>query len=934
LSTADLPGLPIDSPGAEEPFDFFSSPPLTTFVGRDDELEELRSVFRKGGRLVTLTGIGGIGKTRLAVELFSEAAELNWPKAYFVQLGSLTNSMSVQRAVLEALGGAVYSNRSPLEAAADRLQPAPALLVLDCCEHVSEAARQVAEILLHRCPSLAVLSTSRSPLGVAGEVVWRVRPLAMHRPAGQSWTEVSDAALLFVDRAQHLYPQFRLTEEVSATVENIARRVDGIPLAIELAASRVRVLSPKEIASGLEDHLGLLRGRQRASDPRHQTMRASLDWSYGLLTDDLHAFFARLSVFAGSFDLQAATALCAETPGEQGEVLDNLEALIDSSLLFVEHGKDVSRFRLLDFVRQYAVELLTDPVERSLLAQRHRIYYKELAQQADREIWALNPVGRARLDDESSNLHAAIEDGCLRAPEDALAIVGALSLYWRVRGRLGEGLVATDRSLGCPQPSPSAERALALASLSTMSFWFGDFSRTMTSAVDAVEMGKAVGDPRSQAQALSALGNLTILGDPGTGDELLEQAVGLARTAGDEVALCNALVAQGVSYHFHDDPDAMRIPVEEALCGAEAINYEDNIRWCLWCLSHGALAAGELAVAREHGERSLAMMKGEDPLCHYCAIEVVSILDATTGAVDTARERALGALEPSRTEGLRLGTGVLMHALGVAALAGGDLDEARYWASSLYEQEPDVLYLGWHAQEILAAEALARDDSRRAKIHLDLLAMIAARLGNQRAGAIAQLGLSRSSLLEGDDQRAERLAHEAMNVLAKRGWSVQTIDALEVLAEIAIFHGQYERGLRLVGAARSERERRGLTPIPTVRHRIERQFAGARDAIGNEALSSALGEGARLSVEEAVTYARRARGDHTKATHGWASLSPAEKQVAEHAARGMSNPEIAVELFMARDTVKAHLSHVYAKLGIANRNQLGLFVTDQTKNDL
>jgi predicted ATPase/DNA-binding CsgD family transcriptional regulator len=925
---AALPSDEVDDLGAQELVRFPAALPLTRFVGRNDELEELRAVFREGSRLVTLIGTGGIGKTRLAVEFLYGKAELDWANAYFVQLEALTNSTLVQGAVLEALGGATYSSRSPLDAAAERLQGDPALVVLDCCEHVRGAARHAAETLLHRCPLLAVLTTSRSPLGVAGEFVRPVPPLSMQRSGHGDWGGISDAARLFVDRARHLDPQFELTEEVATTVETIARRVDGIPLAIELAASRVRVLSPEEIANGLGDHLSLLRSGQRASDPRHQTMRASLDWSYGLLTDHLRAFFARLSVFSGSFDLQAVAALCAGSPEGPGEILDDLESLIDSSLLVVERRGDVSRFRLLDFVRQYALELLSDLGEGELLARRHRTYYLELARRADQEVWALDPAGRARLDDESSNLRVAIDDACARTPEDALAIVGALGQYWRMRGRLREGVAAAEQSLRCAPSKPSTERALALATLSMLSFWLGDFGRTTTSATAALEAGRAVGDLRSQANALTRLGALTILGDPELGNPMLKEATELARAAGNNFALCDSLTCLAISYHFHDDADAMRIPLAEALRASEAMGFEDNVRWCLWCLSHTALSAGELAIARAHGERAQAMMPGEDPFCHYCAVEVLSLIDSVTGAVDAARERAMENLEPSKTQQIRLGTGVLMHALGVAALAAGDLDDARHWASILYEQEPDVLYLAWHAQEILAAAALAGDDSMQAKAHLDVLQAIAERLGNRRAWAIAHLGLARASLLDGDDQQAEWLAHNAINALKGRGWFLATIESLELIAEVAIFQGRHEMGVRLVAAARSERERRGVVAFPTVHQRLENQLASAGVAVGDQRFSSALEGGARLSLDEAIAYARRGRGDHAEATHGLASLSPAERQVVEHASRGLSNPDIARELFMSRDTVKSHLSHAYAKIGVANRTQLARFVTD------
>jgi predicted ATPase/DNA-binding CsgD family transcriptional regulator len=893
---------------------------LTAFVGRERELDEIRSLFRAGKRLVTLVGIGGIGKTRLALELGSSAGDLGWPKIYLVELASLANPDLVEGAVLESVGGG--SSRSPLKAVVEYLRDATALLMLDCCEHVLDAARTVAEVLLRSCPSLAILATSRSPLGIGGELVWQVPPLSMQKRSDSGEPGASDSARLFADRASYVQPRFELREDVTQAVETIVRRVDGIPLAIELAAARVRILSVEEIAAGLDDQLRLLRGGHR-SDPRHQTIRASLNWSHKLLTEAERQLFARLSVFSGGFDLAAATAVCAGGAIVHGQVLDQIEGLVDKSLLAVERTAGAAtRFHMLDFVRQYASERLAAAGESVPLADRHRAYFRELAERADRELWALTPAGRARLDDESPNLRAAIDDGCARAPDDALAMVGALGLYWRVRGRLAEGVTATEESLGAAPPDPSPGRALALAKLSILSFWLGDFARTKSSAMSAAEMGAAIDDTRSQAFALSRLGSLVILADPSAGDPMLIRAAELARTAGDQVALCDALGSLAISYFCQDDRGAMRCPLEETLTVAEALGYEDDLRWCLWCLAHTAFSAGELASARAHGERALAIMPEQDQLSRYGAVEVLSLLDANMGAADAARERAETDLEQSRQERLRLGTGMLMHALGVAALAAGDLGQAAQWAATLYEQESEVRYLAWHAQEILVTVALARSDSAQAKIHAELLLTAAAPLRNRRAQAVGRLGLARAMLLDGDDHRAESVTHSALKAFMDHGWRLGVIDALDVVAEIALFQRQHERAVRLSAAADQQRSVLGLVAFPPARKRTERNLALARTALGDENLQNAFGEGTRLSLELAVAYAQRGRGEHSSATHGWASLSPAERQVVELASHGLNNPNIASELLMSRNAVKAHLSHAYAKLGVANRTEL------------
>ena len=309
------------------------------------------------------------------------------------------------------------------------------------------------------------------------------------------------------------------------------------------------------------------------------------------------------------------------------------------------------------------------------------------------------------------------------------------------------------------------------------------------------------------------------------------------------------------------------------------------------------------------------------------------LVDASMGAADAARERAEAELERSRRERLRLGTGVLMHALSVAALAAGDLGRAAQWATTLYENESEVRYLAWHAQEILVAVALARGDSAQAKVAVERLLAAAEPLRNQRARAVGHLGLARALLLDGNDQRAESITHDALKVLADRGWRPAVIDALDILADIALFQRQYVRAVRLSAAARMQRSVLGLAALPPARQRTERQLAAAGAALGADGLASASADGAGLSLDEAVAYAQRGRGEHASAAHGWASLSPVERQVVDLASHGLNNPNIARELFISRNTVKAHLSHAYAKLGVSNRIELTRLAARRSADD-
>ncbi|HET6316683.1 MAG TPA: helix-turn-helix domain-containing protein, partial [Chloroflexota bacterium] len=457
--------------------------PLTSFIGRQREMHDLRGLLGRS-RLLTLTGVGGVGKTRLAIELARAALDEYPDGIRFVELAPLDQPAQVAFAVAQSIGLPERSGRPLLDTLISALASRHVLLVMDNCEHLVAAAANVADCLLRACPRLRILVTSREPLGAEGEVVWRVHPL----------TE-TDAVDLFQERARAAESSFTLTERNAVDVTQVCRRLDGLPLAIELAAARARVLSPTELIARLNDRFGVLVSGKRTAPPRHQTLRAAVDWSYALLDERERQLFNRLSVFAGSFNLRAAETVC----GNDADVLEPLTTLVDRSLVVLERGADdaESRYRLLETLRMYAWERLNVGSEADQVQQRHARWALELAEQAeyafhgpDESAWLW------RLGKEHDNLRSALTWTTSTGDADtALRLVAALGWYYGLLGAWTESRGWVERALTTPGANtPTLARARALTWASRLASFQGDLSVARGWLHDAVELGRQLGD--------------------------------------------------------------------------------------------------------------------------------------------------------------------------------------------------------------------------------------------------------------------------------------------------------------------------------------------------------------------------------------------------------------------------------------------------------
>ena len=881
---------------------------LTSFVGRQAELTQVRQLLAEN-RLVTVTGAGGVGKTRLAVQIAAQLADAFGDGVWYVDLAPITDPAVVPIAAARAFGLPDQPGRSTMDTLTRFVADRQLLVVLDNCEHLLDASAALVVALLEACPGLTLLATSREAIGVAGEVSWRVPSLSL----------ADEAIELFTDRARRVCPDFTLTDDNAAAVTEICRRLDGVPLAIELAAARLRALSLAEILDSLHDRFRLLTGGARTAVRRQQTLRASVDWSHALLTEPERVLFRRLAVFLGGFDLDAAQAVAGGRDVERFQVLDLLSLLVDKSLVVAENTGGRTRYRLLETVRQYALEKLAESGEADAIRSRHRDHYTGLAGRLDAPAGSDYEQRIEQADIEIDNLRAAFAWSRENADiELALALASSLQPLWLGRGRIREGLAWFDATPADLDPQHAAVRARALADEATLATRVGALDR-LDQAQHALALARDIDDPALLARALTACGfTAAYSSNAELARACFTEATELARAVDDRWRLSQILTWQANAAVLAGDPIAVRAAGEEGRDLADAIGDRYNSRGCRICLATAQAFQGDLVgAAAQFGELGAEAQAAHDGFLEAYSLAMRGAVLAWQGETGAARAAADAAVEA----GAELGgaaAGIAYWGLANAALAAGDVAMAQ-----------DATEAAAPHMSVLPARGAAQRtyDAQAALVGGDLVAAHqwaddAVSTTTGWYSAMALITRARVAIAQGEPEPAERDAHVALARAAEIKAHLLIPDILECLGTVANDAGSHREAARLFGAAHGIRQRMGAVRFKVWDAGYEASLTAVRDALGEQDFESAWAQGDALSTEEAIAYAQRGRGERKRPTTGWASLTPTERDVVRLVSEGLANNDIATRLFVSPRTVQTHLTHVYTKLGLTSRVQL------------
>jgi predicted ATPase/DNA-binding SARP family transcriptional activator len=780
--------------------------PLTSFVGRTQQMTAVKRLLSPSSnetRLLTLTGAGGSGKTRLAIQVATDLIDSFAHGVWWVELAALSDENLVVRAVAKTLGVAERTDESCLQSVVNFLGDKALLLVIDNCEHLIDASAKLTSELLSRCPNLQLLTTSREPLNVAGETIWQVPTLTLPEPQQVSLTDFLlqyECIHLFFERARAVQPGFHLTLENAHAVVEICTHLDGIPLAIELAAARVKVLPVEQIAAYLKGAIGacfaLLTQGSRTVLPRQQTLRAAIDWSYDLLDEAERRLFRQLAIFRSGFTLDALDEICQihltdhslqrspHLPSPISNLLDLLTQLVDKSLVNVEPQGGQNRYRLLETLREYALEQFPAADELQRWQRRHAEYFLHLAEQAVPELArAQQQAWLDRLETEHPNLRAALEYLITNdAGELALRLATALHPFWEYRGYVSEGRQWLKEAL--------AKRA--------------------TVTIDIV------------AKALNAAGSLAYRqGDFDQARLLHEEALFLFEQAEEEIEIADSLLHLAILDMDQGDYVTAQQRLENTLSLCRTLSYEAGIARSLTRLGNLAWDQDRFADAREYHRQSLyiAQSAGNQVSIAFKSL-AVGDTERMLGNLDAARTKYEECLKIARTWGHRGLVGASLKGLGLLAFKQQEYEQARQYgeeALHIFRELGDKAHTGF------------------ALSHL---------------GDVAQKF--------GEYSRALSYFGQYLQIMSKVGYKWPTFYALEDIVELLTEVEQHpDVAVRFLGAADALRQQTGLAVAPNFQAKYERMSTTLRQQLGDEVFHTLWQQGQATPLAQIVTEATR-----------------------------------------------------------------------------
>lgn len=913
----------------------------STLIGRDADLERLEGLVGTE-RLVTVVGSGGSGKTRLVVEMAHRALDrvddVGW-----VDLAKVTGTQDVDALVVAEL--ALHHGPEDLRRRiVDHLRAREQLLVLDNCEHVLAAAADLVGELVTRCPALRVVTTSREPLEAAGEVTLRLGPLGVPADPEGADLRASDAGRLFTDRVARVRPTTRLSDADLEAAAEICRRLDGIPLALELAAARARSMPLPVVASRLGQRFALLAGGTRSALARQRTLEASVAWSYDLLHDLEQAALRHLSTFAGPFDLPAAGAVIEIADPDAGgrDPIDLVAALVDKSLLIEEPDGDRPRYRMLETIRFYARDRCVQAGEATGCRTRHLEW---VTSEAERASSAFEGAGAAdavrRMDEIIEDVRAAMEWASGSGLGTAVSSVAAmLGWYWVWRGLAGEGWRWLERAAlitaaDGTDEDPALAARIGFARHLAVTHRLQTHDEIELVANEAIEAAVAARDRDLEARCRLLLGTHHSFHDPVAHRADVEAAAAMCREHGGPFwsAMADGHLAQGIMFRLRlrDAVDLVESAERHARrLGNHQLAAESISRRC--AIAEGLGDYDAALDAMRDLDRALAGVATHEN--RAIALRSVALVRLRRGDVDGVIADLRRAVdEYLRDEDLQF-VPLLVGPLADALTASGHPEEAVALLAPWWDH-PEIraarVYAGVLAAPYVTALGAAGERERARDVAADA-AEVADVIGSDVLGAWMAGLVAGFDLDDGAPASAEAPLHDALEVFREHGHRQLVCDALEELARLELDFARPGTAAVLLGGAARERDEQAVVMRPGRQPTYLATVERVRTELGDAEAAARAARGRELPLEDVVALARRGRGERTRPSFGWDGLTDTERHVARLAAEGLSNPQIAERLVVGRETVKTHMASVLRKLGLVNRVELAALVANRPED--